>query len=159
MRLETVWADIVNPSAAPARTAALRALLALRKSEDPPAVPGDVVDFLETYVTRETLDAALIGLILDSLGESAMTVPFAVAMRIFPILHDPFEPALIEMAVAALRLRTPEGLYRKAALLTADPNASAVDSHYAHRIVGTIALEDLKSDFASYLPAPATGSP
>ncbi len=155
MRLEAAWEDIANPAAAPARTAALRSLLALRKGEDPPAVSGDVVNFLESYVTRETLDAALIGLILDGLATSRMTVPFAVAMRIFPILYDPFEPALIEMAVEALRLRSPEGLYRKAALMTADPNASAVDRHYAYRIVGTIAFEDLKPDFADYLPAPA----
>lgn len=153
MPIDALWDTIRNPPESFALTEALRSLLALCKSDEPPAIPADVMEFLEAYVTREPVDAALIGLILDGLAPSRMSVPFPVVMRIFPILYDPFEPALIRLAVEALKLRTPEGLYRKAALLTARADVPEIDRHYANQIIGRIAFEDVRPSFLDYLPA------
>lgn len=152
MTPETIWNRILSPAAEYDRTEALRLLLALQRTETPPEMPPEVVEALETHITSDRLQAALIGLILESRIEQKLLVPFAVVLRIFPIVADPFEPELIRQAVEALRKRSPEHVYRKAVLLTADPAAPPLDSHYANAVVSAIRFEELPRSFDDYLP-------
>lgn len=142
--------EIIHPSDEHNRTENL--LLLYNKLRESPGSPvdKDLKEFLNSYVTKDFKQAALVGLTLLLL-KTAQGEDASLYARLFPALYLQQEPELRKAVVEAMPKVTPLKLYDELAEITVygDPRSAAY--HYAYQVMSNISPDNLKSDFKDYL--------
>lgn len=140
MTIEEISHQILAPEDEFHRTAALRTLADNVQAEPGTRLPPALATFLENYETRDTVQAALIGLALHAVGGDNAYGAFA---RMFPILNNRMERALANEVRQAMAGNDIVELYGKVTDLALNADPGSAEHHYGFLVLSTIDPDQL----------------
>lgn len=126
------YQQILTPDDEFNRTAALRELWDDVKSAPATDLSDELVSFLLSYETQDPIQAALIGMVLFTIGEGDTDAAYA---RMFLILNNPMHPDLESEARKIMAGHDIFKLYERVTNLALHADPGSADHHYGFLVL------------------------
>lgn len=140
MNIDEIARQILSPDDEFNRTAALRELVGELKAQEQFKLPAELATFLMRYETRDTVQAALIGLALFSTGAGAQLAAYA---RMFPVLGNHMEAGLASEVREAMAGHDIRQLYDNVTDLALNADPQSAEYHYGFLVLSSMAPDQL----------------
>ncbi|MEM8999764.1 MAG: hypothetical protein AAGB24_05825 [Bacteroidota bacterium] len=134
------YQDIIVPEDEFNRTKALRLLVDELKTTPESDLPPELITFLNTHETRDPVQAALLGIVLNILDEGEKVGAFA---RMFLILGNPMQVDLEKEVRQLMEGQDVNELYNKVTDLALNADPGSAEYHYGFLVLSGIAPDKL----------------